>query len=231
VDPRKNPYTPSAGQRPAYLAGRDEDVENLRLLIERLADGRQERSVIYTGLRGTGKTVLLGEFEALAREAGWFSASAEVGRQGDFRVTFGRLASQALRSMSLKDRMKSRAKAALGVVHAFSALAPGGVKLALDVAATSGKADSGDPEEDLAELLAEVGEVAALGGTGVLFLVDEMQNLDLAALSAICMAFHRVGQRSLPVALGGAGLPSLRRLLLEAKPYAARLFRYEAWLG
>jgi hypothetical protein len=45
-------------------------------------------------------------------------------------------------------------------------------------------------------------------------------------MAAICMALHKVGQRGLPVALVGAGLPPLPRLLRSAKPYAERLFSY-----
>jgi hypothetical protein len=35
-----NPYTPGAGKRPGKLAGRDPDLENFGLLLERLGDGR-----------------------------------------------------------------------------------------------------------------------------------------------------------------------------------------------
>jgi hypothetical protein len=57
-----------------------------------------------------------------------------------------------------------------------------------------------------------------------LFVLDEMQNVDGSALGAMCMAFHRITQKNLPVALVGTGLPQLPRLLREAKPYAERLF-------
>jgi hypothetical protein len=40
------------------------------------------------------------------------------------------------------------------------------------------------------------------------------------------MSMKRVGQRGLPVALVGAGLPPLPRLLRAAKPYAERMFSY-----
>jgi hypothetical protein len=74
--------------------------------------------------------------------------------------------------------------------------------------------------------LLEIGEVAAAGRTGALFLIDEMQNLDERSLGAICMAFHRLSQKGLPVALAAAGLPTLRPALHRAKPYASRLFAY-----
>jgi hypothetical protein len=222
-----NPYTPGAGKRPGKLAGRDPDLENFTLLLERLGDGRHERSMIFSGLRGIGKTVLLLEFDILAGEAEWFSTGVqEVGSNADFRTSMGRLALRLLRSMSLRQRMKDRARAALSVVKSFSIAGPGGIKLQLDVDAAAGTADTGDIEQDLADLLVEIGEVARAGGTGALFLIDEMQNLDRASLGAICMALHRVSQRDLPVALVGAGLPTLPTMLRAAKPYAPRLFSY-----
>jgi AAA ATPase domain len=223
-----NPYTPGAGKRPARLAGRDGDLENFSLLLERLSGGRHERSMIFSGLRGIGKTVLLLEFEILAGEAEWFSTGVqEVGSNADFRTSMARMALRLLRSMSLRKRMADRARAALSVVKSFSIAGPAGIRFQLDVDAAPGRADTGDIEQDLADLLVEIGEVARAGGTGALLLIDEMQNLDAASLGAICMALHRVSQRDLPVALAGAGLPTLPSMLRAAKPYASRLFSYQ----
>lgn len=52
MDPIKNPYTPGAGTRPSELAGRDEEIENFKILLARLREGRSEQSQIITGLRG-----------------------------------------------------------------------------------------------------------------------------------------------------------------------------------
>lgn len=83
------------------LAGRDGDLENFQALIERLDTGGYERSLVYSGLRGVGKTVLLMEFDVLASEAGWATTDVqEVGSQPDFRVTFARMAARLLREMS-----------------------------------------------------------------------------------------------------------------------------------
>jgi hypothetical protein len=227
MDRRDDPYTPGSGRIPGYLAGRDPDLEEFQVLTHRVSRGLSERSIIYSGLRGVGKTVLLIEFDTLAREAGWVSTDVhEVGSQADFRTTFSETAFQLLLSMSRRERMRDRARKALGVLKAFSAEGPGGFKARIDVEIATGTADSGDPEGDLTALLVEIGEVAQVGGTGALFLLDEMQNLDPSALAAICMAFHRISQKSLPVALVGAGLPQLPRQLRDAKPYAERLFQY-----
>ncbi|HZB97571.1 MAG TPA: ATP-binding protein, partial [Candidatus Sulfotelmatobacter sp.] len=100
---RDNPYTPGAGRRPPILAGREEDMDNFRSLVERLGSGAYERSLIYSGLRGVGKTVLLMEFDLLADEAGWATTDVqEVGSQPDFRITFARMAARLLRVISPK---------------------------------------------------------------------------------------------------------------------------------
>jgi len=226
MDQRLNPYTPGSGIKPTRLAGRDTDLEVFGVLLARIADGQPERSLIYSGLRGVGKTVLLLEFETLAREAGWACNDVEEVGSGDFRQIFAELAYQMLLSMSRRKRMATRARAALGVLKAFTLGLPGGITARIDVEASKGTADTGDPERDLATLLVEVGQVAQAGGTGAAFFLDEMQGLDKVALAAVCMAMNRVGQRSLPVALVGAGLPPLPRQLRAAKPYAERMFAY-----
>src|ERR1700739_766351 len=78
MDPIKNPYTPGAGTRPSELAGRDEEIENFKILLARLLIGRPEQSQIITGLRGVGKTVLLNIFEDHAESAGYLTAFHEL---------------------------------------------------------------------------------------------------------------------------------------------------------
>jgi hypothetical protein len=224
---RENPYTPGAGRKPPLLAGRDADLENFQSLTERLAAGGYERSLIYSGLRGVGKTVLLMELDVLASEAGWATTDVqEVGSQPDFRTTFARMATRLLREMSRRHRVKQRVDRALAVVKAFSLAVPGAVQLKLDVEAATGIADTGDPEQDLVDLLGEIGEVARETRSGALFLLDEMHNLDGGSLAAICIALQAVSRSALPVALVGAGLPDLQVRLISAKPYADRLFQY-----
>ncbi len=224
---RDNPYTPGAGRKPPTLAGRDQDLENFRDLIDRLAVGGYEPSLIYSGLRGVGKTVLLIELDVLATEAGWVTTDVqEVGSRPEFRLTFARMATRLLREMSRRHRVKARVDRALGVVKAFSIAVPGAVRIKLDVEAASGLADSGDPEQDLTDLLHEIGSVAQATGAGALFLIDEMHNLNASSLAAICIAFQAVSRAGLPVAMAGAGLPDVQVRLLAAKPYADRLFQY-----
>jgi hypothetical protein len=222
-----NPYSAGAGTMPPFLAGRDKDIENFEALLTRLEGGLQGRSLVYSGLRGVGKTVLLLEFEKLAVERGWdCTGVVEIGATTDFRTSIGRMTHRLLRGLSRKQAIKERVTQALGVLKAFNVITPGGFQLNIDVSAISGSADSGDIEDDLTELLREVGEAARAGGKGVVYLIDEMQNLEPVAMGALCMAFHKLAQQQLPVALVGAGLPPLPTQLRAAKPYAERLFEY-----
>src|SRR5258708_37517822 len=68
MDPVRNPYAPGAGQRPPELAGRDREISQVEVVLERVARGRPERSMVLTGLRGGGKTVLLNTFRSMAMQ-------------------------------------------------------------------------------------------------------------------------------------------------------------------
>src|SRR5579862_9762095 len=59
MDPFHNPYAPGAGAPPPELAGRDDLLTKATIALRRIATGRFARSLILTGLRGVGKTVLL----------------------------------------------------------------------------------------------------------------------------------------------------------------------------
>ena len=228
MDPRANPYTPNAGARPPALVGRDDELEAFEILLARLRRGIAEQSLIITGLRGVGKTVLLGEFERRAKTAGWVTVDAEISSDTPFGPRMAQLCRRALLELSPPARWRERMSRAAGVLKSFSiTVAPDGTLTgSLDVVPVEGAADSGELGEDLIDLLIAIGEAAHEQETGVVFLLDEMQLLDLAELEALIRALHKTVQRQLPLTLVGAGLPQLPRLAGEAKSYAERLFRF-----
>ena len=59
MDPIQNPFSPGTGSPPPELVGRDPALTEARILLGRVAAGRPEKSLLLTGLRGVGKTVLL----------------------------------------------------------------------------------------------------------------------------------------------------------------------------
>ena len=71
MDKIKNPFSPGAGSPPPELAGRDGILESARVLLGRVKEKRSEKSILLTGLRGVGKTVLLNEIERIAADQGY----------------------------------------------------------------------------------------------------------------------------------------------------------------
>jgi hypothetical protein len=71
----KNPYRPGVGVRPLYLAGRDPSLRRFSAMLR--AAPEQQACMRVTGLRGVGKTVLLGAFAERAEEANWEPAGFE----------------------------------------------------------------------------------------------------------------------------------------------------------
>src|SRR5438067_13115835 len=71
MDPVRNPYAPGAGQRPPELTGRDREISQFEVVLERIARGRPERSMVLTGLRGVGMRVLLNTFRSMALQRLW----------------------------------------------------------------------------------------------------------------------------------------------------------------
>jgi hypothetical protein len=78
MDPIKNPFSPGAGTPPPELAGRDGILEQAKVLLGRIKTGRPEKSMLLTGLRGAGKTVLLNELERIAQDDGYRTILAEA---------------------------------------------------------------------------------------------------------------------------------------------------------
>ena len=104
---RQPVHARSRGASPGPWRAGSEELEAFVSLVERLGAGTYERSPIYTGLRGVGKTVLLMEFDVLASEAGWATTDVqEVGTNADFRATFARMAARLLVNMSRRHRAK-----------------------------------------------------------------------------------------------------------------------------
>ncbi|WP_258065597.1 ATP-binding protein [Rathayibacter tritici] len=85
MDAVDNPSTPNAGALPETLIGRDEQTTAFRTLLRRLRRGRTEQSMIITGLRGVGKTVLLNSFRSIALEENWEVIEFEAVEHGEGR--------------------------------------------------------------------------------------------------------------------------------------------------
>ncbi len=221
----RNPYTPGMGARPPFLAGRDPELAYFDEMLRQLSAGGTQKHLVLTGLRGVGKTVLLNEFEAKCDAAGWPGEARELAGGSRIGHVVARAARKALMEMSVAKRAGDAVRRGLGALRAFT-LTLGDINFRFDVEALVGVADSGDLAEDMRDLLVEVGVAARASGTGFALILDEMQNLSKADLAALIVGLHRAKQKTLPVALVGAGLPLLPDLTGEAKSYAERGFEF-----
>jgi hypothetical protein len=228
VDPRRNPYAPGAGAKPPALVGRDKLIESFDVLLERLERGYTEQSMLITGLRGVGKTVLLDVFREAAEDRDWVALEWEVERASAFAPRIAAQVRRALLQLAPKARWKDRLLRAAATLKSFTLTfdSDGAVTAALDVEARAGAADSGSLSEDLSDLFVALGEAAQEHEVGVILLLDEIQFLAPDELEAVIVALHRCMRRALPITLVGAGLPQMPRLAGEAKSYSERLFRF-----
>jgi hypothetical protein len=229
MDPIKNPFSPGAGSPPPELAGRAPILEQARVLLGRVLLGKPEKSLMLTGLRGVGKTVLLNEVRRMAQEAGYRTVLIEAHED----KALGPLIASPLKTAFFElDRIAQagdRVRRGLRVLRSFLGglkVKMGEVEIGLDIEPEIGAADSGDIEIDLPNLFEALGEAAKEKNSAVAILIDEIQYLSQKELGAIIMAMHRMQQRQLPVVLLGAGLPVLPGLAGESKSYAERLFAF-----
>lgn len=182
----QNPFRPTAGAEPPQLIGRTG-------LLDEFSYGLQIRSgapgllTIFTGARGIGKTVMLGEAEDIARAQGWLVVS-ETATAG----FLGRIG-EAMRSAAEELGKGPQGRRITGIGAAgFSVTAQ------LPPAQQVGWRQLG---EQLLQLLDEK-------RTGLVITLDEIHGAnrdELAQLAAFVQHFIRQG---LPIALLFAGLPA-----------------------
>lgn len=197
----------------------------LRAALEQPANMR------LTGLRGFGKSVLLGEFQGIAANDGWASALLEFqpGHNTDDSLVKALIKSgtQAKEQLSRTERLRS------AVGKAARRAGTLGIGWGEFVLTYSPFADQA--QEDLSRALYEVIEMAVeKGREGFVLLLDEAQVVrderdargehPMSLLISSVVALQR---KELPFCLVVCGLPTLTGNLLKARSYTERMFRGE----
>lgn len=229
MDAVSNPYAPGAGRRPAALVGRDLQRKSWEIALDRIGKAKDAQSLVLYGLRGVGKTVLLTSFARMARDRGWLVAQVEAGAGKSLREAVGEALHGPLADLvrpSVGHRLRKALKTALSFKASYDAAGTWNFGVDLSESAGGG-ADTGVLETDLTKLVNDLAAAASDDGVGLAILIDEAQDLDATELIAICSVAHTAAQQGWPLLLALAGLPSLPRVLAEAKSYAERLFIYD----
>ena len=229
-----NPYSPGVGTRPPFLAGREKEIRQFEQILEGYPEKR--RNLRITGLRGVGKTVLMKEYDRIARRHDWVVIrrdwSARLCDEADFATTVAEHLRDAVDALSVKARVKRSATTALEAISRVQ------VKIGEDVTLSLGP---GVPrpaksvlEERLRIALTEVGGVARAQGRGVALLYDEAHSVrdrpdkhqyPLGALLSAMVAAQDDDDDPLPVMLVLCGLHPLTGNIHAARSSAERLFR------
>lgn len=229
MDKIKNPFSPGAGSPPPELAGRDDILQQATILLGRIKEKRPEKSIMLTGLRGVGKTVLLNEIERKAQSMGYRTILIEAHEGKSLALIISPHLRRLLYELDRLAGTGDKARRGLAVLKSFIGavkVSVGEIELGIDIEPEQGAADSGDLEVDLPNLFTAVAEAAEDRQSAVAILIDEIQYLKKPELSALIMAMHKMQQRQIPLVLIGAGLPILPGLAGESKSYAERLFNF-----
>ncbi|MGI8559366.1 MAG: ATP-binding protein [Solirubrobacteraceae bacterium] len=232
----KNPYRPGVGTRPPYLAGREQQIHRFERLLEDYPEKR--RNLRITGLRGVGKTVLLKEYERIAKRQHWVVVrrdwSPRLCDEADFATAIADYLREAVETLSVKARIKTRAATALKAISQVQVQLADGV--AISIGPGAAKPERSVLEDRLRLALGHVGGIAREQDRGVALLFDEAHSVfdragkrqyPLGALLSAIVGAQDDDDDPLPVMLVLCGLPPLTGNIHAAKSNAERLFRAE----
>lgn len=221
-----NPYRPGAGMSPAYLAGRDTTINEAQNILQAINYGYSARSVVYYGLRGVGKTVLLNYIENLADEMDLPSEYMEIAeRDRSFQYQMALHIYKLINRLSLLKNIESHIKKALSILKAFT-IKYGCDDISIEVNPANGISDTGNLANDMTELFLALGVIAQKQNKGVVLFIDEIQYIKDSEFEALMEAIHRTNQKNYPIVIFSAGLPKIAKVAGDVKSYAERLFDF-----
>ena len=222
-----NPYRPGAGLMPTYLAGRDEDIQNVEEMFNALTMNIPTPSVVFSGLRGVGKTVLINKLQNIAEEKEIFCKHIEVEERNDFIPQIAACAQAFLRKVSTKEKFKNLIQKPLDAIKSLIvSFDPNDNTFSLSVQEKE-LYKSNSLTQSLTEVFVTIGETAYKTETPICFFIDEIQYMKQNELGSLIAALHRANQLGYPVMVIGAGLPKIYKMLSEEKSYSERLFMYK----
>lgn len=187
----KNPFRPGYGIDPPLLVGRDQILEDFSTALKE-GPGSIGRSTLYTGARGTGKTVVLNAVENIAREQGWLVISETADKGIVQRLTESRLP-KLLNHIDPNSIRKSMSSLTLP-------LGAGGVTLET-IREYVVKSDLRDQITIITDILRE-------WETGLLITLDEVHYDNIEELRQIAITLQHAFREDRNVAFAAAGLRS-----------------------
>lgn len=222
-----NPYRPGAGLMPTYLAGRDEDIQSVEQMFDALTMNIPTQSIIFSGLRGVGKTVLINKLQKMAEDKDIFCKHIEVEERNDFISQIASCSQAFLRKVSTKEKFKNLIQKPLDAIKALVvSFDPNDNTFSLSLQERE-LYTSTNLTQSMTEVFTTIGETAYKSNTPICFFIDEIQYMKSKELGSLIAALHRTNQLGYPVMVIGAGLPKIYKMLSDEKSYSERLFLYK----
>ena len=224
---KANPYRPGAGLMPMYIAGRDEDIQHVEQMFDALKMNIPMQSIIFSGLRGVGKTVLINKLQTIAESKDIFCKHIEVEEKNDFISQLAECTQVFLRKVSAKENFKHLIKKPLDAIKSLVvSFNPEDTTFSLSMQERE-LYISKNLTQSLTEVFTSVGETALKTETQICFFIDEIQYMKQEQLGSLIAALHRSNQLGYPIMIIGAGLPKIYKMLSDEKSYSERLFLYK----
>jgi hypothetical protein len=228
-NPLPNPFRPGNGVPPPYLAGRDP-------VLNAFEDWIRETPPLHgnwalTGLRGTGKTVLLGEFASRAERAGWLTLHREVGDRHRDDARFADAIAEDCEALIAR----ADALAAIGqaVERGARWLRPTRIRVGQVSVDPAYEDTLPAPADVMRQALAQLDSTLShTERPGAILLYDEAHVLaddrgrERYSLSGLLAAMGAVQRKHQRVRMIVCGLPTLSLNLKRARTYAERMFRH-----
>ena len=222
-----NPYRPGAGLMPVYIAGRDEDIQNVSQMFDALTMDIPTQSIIFSGLRGVGKTVLINKLQSIAEEKGIFCKHIEIEERNDFISQIAECSQAFLRTVSAKEKFKHLIQKPLEAIKSLVvSFNPEDNSFSLSMQDRELYV-SNNLTQTLTEVFSTIGETAQKTEIPICFFIDEIQYMKQNQLGSLIAALHRANQLGYPIMIIGAGLPKIYKMLSDEKSYSERLFMYK----
>jgi hypothetical protein len=222
-----NPYRPGAGLMPVYIAGRDEDIQNVSQMFDALTMDIPTQSIIFSGLRGVGKTVLINKLQSIAEEKGIFCKHIEIEERNDFISQIAECSQAFLRTVSAKEKFKHLIQKPLEAIKSLVvSFNPEDNSFSLSMQDRELYV-SNNLTQTLTEVFSTIGETAQKTEMPICFFIDEIQYMKQNQLGSLIAALHRANQLGYPIMIIGAGLPKIYKMLSDEKSYSERLFMYK----
>ncbi len=222
-----NPYRPGAGLMPVYIAGRDEDIQNVDQMFEALTLNIPTQSIIFSGLRGVGKTVLINKLQSIAEDRGIFCKHIEIEERNDFISQIAECSQSFLRKVSTKEKFRHLVQKPLEAIKSLVVSFDPGENIFSLSMQDRDLYLSNNLTQSLTDVFTTIGETAQKTETPICFFIDEIQYMKQNQLGSLIAALHRTNQLGYPVMIVGAGLPKIYKMLSDEKSYSERLFVYK----